>query len=291
MTIKIQNVRRLLGLAWLLLVPPAIAQDKPTVKWIIQNGPPWMITQGDAAGRGWLDQSLKYLFAHTPEFHHVIEIVPLARTWDEIRNNDGVCFGAALKTPEREKFAVFSRQAYWLLPHKIMVRKSFLGAHESLVRGREVDFAALVTSLGLTGGGLVAGSSYGADLDAILNSQPSGHIVAVQESRQIIAMLASDRLDWVLGYPDEFMYLTRKESLSSDQFITLDIKGHTALTDAYVTCSNGPLGRRVIAAVNRAIGEAGSPPVYGQFYSAWLDGPTRAAYASRMQDIMPKTSP
>ena len=146
---------------------PAAAQDRQTVVWAFQEAPPTFLTTGSDIGAGYGDRTYRYFLDRMPEFQHRQENLPIARVWEAIAQGDGVCYGFARKTPEREKYAVFSRQVYWLQSHRLIIRKSDLPRFDRFIAGKAVELSALVAEPRLSGGVLI-GRTYGAAIDDII---------------------------------------------------------------------------------------------------------------------------
>lgn len=252
------------------LFVPASAKD--TITWYLDPSfPPAHIPSGRYAGQGLNDRELRWLIEQLPQFDHVIVDSTAARTWHEIGHADARCSPAALKTPEREKTAVFSTPALQSWGLMVMVRQDRLAATHS-VRGpsETIDLARLFAS-GSLRGAVNEGRSYGPVIDPLLSvAKAQKSVQPVSDSLQALRMVTAGRADYVLGYSYELGYF-RKIDGSDEPIVILPIEGVNRYSAAYAACSDKPVGRAVIASVNEALARENGPPPYMQDAKQWLN--------------------
>lgn len=254
----------------LSLCLPAAAKD--TITWYLDPSlPPAHIPSGRYAGQGLNDLELKWLIEHLPQFDHVVVDSTAARTWYEIGRTDARCSSAALKTPEREKVAVFSTPALQSWGLMVLVRQDRLAATRDLHGPSEnIDLARLLTSDRLRGV-INKGRSYGPVIDPLLaNAEAQKSVQSVSDSLQALRMVTAGRADYVIGYAMELGYFRKIEG-SEEPVVILPIEGVKRDSAAYVACTDQPIGRAVIAAVNEALARENGPPPYMRDAKQWLN--------------------
>jgi len=95
---------------------PVFAAD--SITWLTSDLPPHYIAEGELAGQGIKDRQLQLIAAQIPEFQHRTVRASISRLWYQIRHEDGMCGIGALRNPEREKIAVFSRRPVLARPRR-----------------------------------------------------------------------------------------------------------------------------------------------------------------------------
>jgi uncharacterized protein (TIGR02285 family) len=249
---------------------PAAARE--TVTWFVdQSYPAAHIASGPYEGQGLLDRELKWLIAHLPQYDHEVVDSTGARTWREIGRKDARCSSGALKTPEREKKALFSVPATRAWNVMLIVRDDRLSA----MRGAQavsgnMDLARLFQQDGLHGV-VNIGRSYGPFIDPLLSSPDGKRAVGVvSNSIQGLRMVMAGRADYAIGYSHELAYF-RKVDGSSEPVTIMPIEGVDRYSTGYIACSDQPIGRAVISAINAAIAREGVPPPYMVEAKQWLN--------------------
>ncbi|WP_420410715.1 TIGR02285 family protein [Roseibium sp.] len=254
-----------------LLSISKVAHSGDVVTWAKMDFPPVTITIGENAGQGYGDLTRKYFTDRLQEFDHQHLDISISRMVSLMETRDGVCDAAMFKTPDREKVMVFSDQVYWVQANRII----FLSKNRSrfdrhLTENETVDLETLAADKTLNGV-VVRGRSYSPQIDAAvqrLAEQP--HFTEVTDTIQMFKMLERERIDWVAGYAFEANFYFRKLGLSND-FLSFRAEGDAAVIPGYFACSDGPVGRSVVAGINQLITQAGHPPEYLQYYKGWLD--------------------
>lgn len=254
----------------LSLSMPASARD--AVTWYLDpTFPPAHIGTGRYAGTGILDSELNWLIARLPQFDHVVVESNAARYWNEVGHGDGRCSPAALKTPKREKMALFSAPAVMVWGVMLMVRNDRLPElREMHGPSGDFDFAKVIRQETLQGVANV-GRSYGVTIDPLLTS-PEGRraVHVVSNTLQGLRMVTSGRADYAIGYSTELGYF-RKIDGSSEPITILPIEGVNRYSYGFVACSDQPVGRAAIAAINEVLAHEGAPPPYMREAQQWLN--------------------
>jgi len=228
----------------------ATASAADDVLWMVPEFPPAFIPGPFRAGEGYGDRQLDFLTSHLPQFNHTRIAAPGSRLWHEIGRRDGVCTLAAARLPDREKIAAFSARAFHGTANRVIVRTDQLPRFQPyLDSSGALDLTRLAADDKLRGA-YTETTSYGPNIDAFVrNNARKAPLQMVSHLRMPLALLDKRRVDFVFGYYMEMNYFRQLDRLG-DNFTALPTTPEMAPLGGHVACSNGPLGREVIAAVD-----------------------------------------
>lgn len=229
--------RRWLGLSVAALLHGAAAAAVPQVTWVTAD------LSADTNKFG--DHYLSFLMGRLPGFDHRVLRASVGRVWHEIRfHSSGVCVFNALKTPEREAFAVFSRRPLLNPGYRLYVapaRRDDLAPY--LDSEGRIDLGKLAASP--LRGGITANRAYNPAIDGfIATRRKSRPLDSVVSTRQLFNLLRSGRLDFTFAAPVDLVP-------SQDDLIGVPIAGGDAWSPTFVACAKDKTGQAVIAAVDR----------------------------------------
>jgi uncharacterized protein (TIGR02285 family) len=250
-------------------VPAAMsaAQDAD-ISWFIPQTQPCHIETTESSVKGYCDGMVSFLTKNLPDYRHQIAVRPIPRLWHEIAHRDGVCTVVAGKSPERLEQGVFSERPFWSITNRVIIAASRSALFQPYVENRIIDLDALGQNAQLRGL-VLAGKNYGPVINAFLASpQRAAQIIPLNSTEFPIKMIMEQRADFVFGYSIDLAYQVTKQKLSGE-FVTYAIKGDVTHYDAFVACSNGPLGRRVIASVNQLLGDPANWEAYLRPLQPW----------------------
>ena len=235
----------LLGLA---ITAAASAADE--VLWMVPEFPPAFISGPFRTGEGYGDRQLDFLTAHLPQFGHTRIAAPMSRLWHEIGRRDGTCTLAAARLPEREKIASFSARSFHGTGNQVIVRTDRLGDFQRFLdKSGALDLTRLAADDTLRGA-YTDTTSYGPAIDAFIRDHArKTPLQLVPHLRMPLALLDKRRVDFVFGYYMEMSYFRQLDRLG-DNFTALPTSPEMAPLGGHVACTNGPLGREVIAAID-----------------------------------------
>lgn len=265
------------------------AQD--SIVWFHTDFAPISIINGPDAGKGVSDQWEHYLAAHLPEFRHEKLISNVARQHEEMKHRDNLCFRTFIKTPEREKFLLFSDRIAELLPNGFIALKS---SQEKLApflnQKGELRLADLLEA-GTFKIGVAAERSFGPKIDAVLASSKENTDVVVPFAASdifytgLVQLARRHEIDGIIGYAVELSYGARRMNKSPENFLFLPIAEDISLVPIHISCTKSPAGEKIIARINQAI-QAGGADYATAAYRAWLPPESRDYY-----DRLRKASP
>ncbi len=95
-----------------------------------------------------------------------------------------------------------------------------------------------------------------------------------------LSLLDKERVDFVFGYYMETAYYRRAHQ-SSTEFTALPTIPEQMRQDAYVACSDGPRGRKVIAAVDALLASDAAMMAYVENLRGWYS-PAEFEIAQKM---------
>ena len=119
--------------------------------------------------------------------------------------------------------------------------------------------------------------SYGPAIDSLLDTYGNADNVFQYEGNELslnfFEMLKRDRLDGIIGLPEEVIYQAENLGIR-DQIMTLTIlenQGNLEAWLSYVACSKTAWGKKVVADIDRVLIEERSKVAYRAAYERWLD--------------------
>jgi len=273
-----------------LLAQPAAAKD--TITWMEVSMPPYFIQEGPEKQQGYGDVVSAILQEQLPEYEHLEVVTNVTRHFHKFKQGEKVCSVGLYKTPEREAFMHFSIPSFLTLPPVLITTKNKLddfGGRSSIKLDDILRNKKFII-------GLSKDRSYGVQIDAILDQHKNRENLIVYAGQELSAnyfkMLLLNRLDGLIGLPDEAMYHAEKMGLR-DQLATLIIEenqqGFTGWLCA-VGCSKNEWGRAVIDKINAILLEQRPTSRYRGAYERWLDANSLARYRAVYQEIFLSTT-
>ena len=260
-----------------------VPENVLNVQWHLFSFPPSFIESGPYAGQGYQDRILDYFEQRLHGVHIERRHSVLARALANIEHGGAACTGALARTPEREKYMVFSKPVLFSLPLRLVVN-----AHqaEQVRKTLDKDGVAHLADLGMLAtlnGAAVKGRTYGAAVDEWLQDvRASSRIHTTARPELAFLMLARGRIDYTFAYPDEVGYFMRlhKGKDMMDTLVTIPLADADRQPASHFACSNDAAGRAVIDAINRIIVEEAGPQSdaapWQQPYLDWIDDGSRA---------------
>jgi len=261
----------LLCLFMLAAPPPAAAKDE--VIWMEAIMPPYFIKSGPHQGQGYGDIIAEILREHLTEYNHETITTNITRHFYAFKQGDKVCSIGLFRTPEREEFMHFSLPSFLTLPAVIIIKADQYPAFGSRTSVRLDDILANENLLI----GIAKDRSYGITTDEILN-QYAGNANVVQFtgpelSLNLFHMLMMDRLDGLIGLPEEALYQAEQMGIR-DQLMTLTIEENDQDYGNWLSavgCSKNEWGEKIIAEINEILLSQRPSPRYRTAYERWLD--------------------
>lgn len=274
----------------LLCAWPSSAKD--SITWMEATAPPFFIHEGPYTGQGYEDLVTDILIEHLPHYQHKRTIASITRHYKEFEQGHDVCNVGLYKTPEREKFMYFSIPSFFTYPTVLIIDKSKWAAFGNTKMVKLADI--LKSDKLIIGRG--ENRSYGKPVDEVLNTYGTPNNIFAFEGQELslnfFNMLKLDRLDGLIGLPEEAMYQAERLGIR-DQIMTIDIEenqGNPESWFSYVACSKTAWGRKVIDDINRVLIEQRPSDRYRATYERWLDESSHEGYRKLYGDVFLKVT-
>jgi uncharacterized protein (TIGR02285 family) len=240
-------VSRLRLLALLVAVLAARAAPAETVTWMLGELPPLVVTEGTLAGQGAGQIGFRMLSERLGQFSWRIEHASALRILYEIERRDGICSFGFAKLPEREGKMVFGIRPMVVPGFGVILREDRLPEFQRVLdRNGAVDLSLLGQAEGMTGGYVRARPHFDG-VKRFIEAHPSS--LVADDAVKLFRQLQARHIDFLFGLRDETNYFAALLG-QRDRFAALPIAGTDQFGLAYMVCSNGPLGRKAMAALD-----------------------------------------
>lgn len=229
-------------------LPQAHAKDKIT--WMVLDWPPWMIIEGEDAGKGRFNHILRVAQESLPDYDHATEKMNWARFWHDVKNNNNVCYPFGLKTGDREKLVYYSAPHTLVLPNAIIIKKSTL---EKLGNPDKYSIIDLLKNNKLKGYA-EKNRSFSEKVDTLLKKNKIGsNLTRVTESAEsLIKMVLMGRIDYTIEYPIVAAYHEKKVG-KPGTLTSIPIAEMEPFSYVYMNCTKNEWGKKVITKWNKAL--------------------------------------
>jgi len=261
------------------LAPPAWAQPKDNLIWLLRDLPPMTIFEGPKKGQGVIDQLMPILIAGMPQYEHTLMRVNRARGIQMLHDESFTCDPSMVWTKEREQWVVFSIPAFRAVSNGLVVRQQDRPVLEPFLVDGEIDLSALLAS-GKNKVGVIAERSYGQFLDGLLQQAPAGAVTPHYGNDALGSLLQMQRLgrlQVVLGYWPEIRYQASQENIADSDLAFYPVKGTVKYVSVYIGCSNTLQGKQAISEINTLLRTLHHEH-FDQLYADWLDPERRSDY-------------
>ncbi|MDJ0623262.1 MAG: TIGR02285 family protein [Desulfocapsaceae bacterium] len=253
------------------LVQPALAKE--TITWLEATFPPFLIHEGSYTGQGYGDTVTDIITKNLQKYNHERIKANISRHYRMFKQGENVCTVGLYKTPERNTFVYFSIPSFFTLPNVIVINKT---KYQEWGGRDQLSLAEILKNNDLVIG-RSKNRSYGPVIDSLLDKHGSEANIFEYEGNELslnfFEMLKRDRLDGIIGLPEEVIYQAENLGIR-DQIMTLGIVENQANLDAwlsYVACSKTPWGKKVIEDIDQVLIEERSKQTYRAAYERWLD--------------------
>jgi uncharacterized protein (TIGR02285 family) len=281
----------LFGAAIILMVAmyPMIGMAEDSITWMEADFVPGYIHDGPLKGQGYEDAITKILQKDLTGYTHQTLIGNMARMTQEFKQGKQVCNVALFKTPEREAFMYFSVPSTFTLPNGLIAKTDKLSLFGNAKTVSLDDVLKGKIKLGIS-----RDRSYGKTIDAVLEKYKNSSNIVVHSGKDVFEslfqMLIRDRVDCMLGLPEEVMYVAEQQGVK-DRIASLTLKENENTYDSwlgYVACSKTDWGKQTIGKINRILKTERPTPEYRGAYERWLDEHAHENYRKLYNDIFLK---
>ncbi|RED52019.1 hypothetical protein [Aestuariispira insulae] len=251
--------------------------EKQKIVWLAAEWVPSWIKEGPEKGTGYSDRMEKLLKAALPGFQHQEKFTSVPRVVRELFGEEETCFSAGFyewidpETGEPHTDTIWSAPIYLFYWHGLVMLKE---TRDRLPGGEKIYLSDVIGdgSLRL---GLDRGRVYGPALDPILlDYQEADHVLMSGGNKDATAnqyrLLSRGRIDYMVDYSFMMEYAARLLK-TPDRFVFVPLADHeTPHGLGAVACNNSEKGRRVIAAVNKALVDLRSSQEFRDINSEWF---------------------
>lgn len=282
-----KRIKAIAVIAVTILSWAAVSCARDSLTWLEAVAPPFFIHEGPLKGQGYEDLVTGILKENLPQYSHSHAIANITRHYYEFQQGRKVCNVGLYKTPEREKFMYFSIPSFFTYPTVLIIDKSKWPAFGN---ARMVNLADILKSNKLIIG-RGENRSYGEFVDQALNTYGTRENTFVFEGQELslnfFKMLKLDRLDGLIGLPEEAMYQAERLGIR-DQIMTLAIAENQTSPESwfsYVACSKTDWGKKAIGEINRVLLEQRPSARYRGAYERWLDESSLEDYRKLYNEV------
>ena len=267
---------------------PAQVLAKDSVTWMLSDFPPYTILKGEYDREGKHDKVFELLQEHLPDYEHHEMTGSVTRLLSELGAGEKVCT-TLLKTPEREKFIYYSIPMDFDPPLGVTIKRNKAALFKNT---KELSFNELLQNKQLQLG-IQSGRSYGKMIDPLLEKYKGQKHIYLREGKELyeglLKMLMSDRLDYIIGYPVETVYVGKMLGIE-DKVMNIPLKEHlNAYSFACIACSKTEWGRQIIEKINIILRKQRPTKHYRSIEERWLDKNVIESYRKAYDSIFLKT--
>ena len=267
---------------------PASVLAKDSVTWMLSDFPPYSILKGKYIREGRHDKVFELLQEHLPDYEHHEMVGSVTRLLSELGAGKKVCT-TLLKTAEREKFIYYSIPMDFDPPLTVTIKRSKAILFNNT---KELSFKKLIQNKQLQLG-IQSGRSYGKMIDPFLEKYKGQKHIYLREGKELyeglLKMLISDRLDYILGYPVETVYVGKMLGIE-DKVINIPLKEHlNTYSLGCIGCSKTEWGLQIIEKINTILRKQRPTKHYRSIEERWLDENILESYRKAYDRIFLKT--
>lgn len=261
---------------------------KDTIYWAQYDMPPFYIKDGSYSGKGIDDITDSMIRKQLPQYNHIIIWANVVRIKKMMNQGKDVVCGNMLKTPEREKYQIFSNVSRMLptAPHVIIPSSQIDSYKKYMVDGDGIDLLRLIQSKDKIGYFIIARSYGGSDLNLAIQNKKNKKVSYSFNApmNKIFDMLLRDVNGFTIAFPEELTYHIETKygyylSTSSDlnkknyrnKFKVIPIAGNQKSILTYVAAPKNEWGYKVMSDINNVLIKLKSNPDYINENYMWRD--------------------
>lgn len=277
----------LLGIVTSLFIWGHSNAEDGTIIWHQADFPPAFILNGEDAGKGYCNKMQRDVATYLKDYEHRYVESNYKRISESLKADDNACCASIYKTPEREKYAAYSDPLFIGFSNGVIIPEERVFLYNRYITPeRMIDLKALMAGEAAVKIGIVSGRNYGPIESVITPFKGTERIYerASTDSKGLVKMLMSNRIDILLALPLEIAYTAEQLGIGKETIRFFPLKDGELYTVSYMACSGNDWGRKVIEKVNAAIHQ--NRPVFAKYYRERLDGPSAAAYDALVEKVL-----
>lgn len=253
---------RVLGCCLLLVVSGVSAQGN-SLRWLVNDFPPYTDVSGPLPGAGIADDVMRYLQARLPQYHHEFEAASFARAYAQMELGEPVCHPATLKLPGRDRAMLFSRPMLLLQSQRVLIREDQLDRFEAYLDDqRRIDVRRLLADTQLVTT-ISERRGYSPSITAAL--QEAGAKPHILEAGVNFSapyqQLLEGWIDYLFAYPTELVWYQRLHKDEPQVALReFSVSGEQPYVLGYIACTRSAWGEQVIRDIDQQLKLAGPRP-------------------------------
>jgi len=242
--------------------------------WFKADFPPYIIVSGPNNGAGIDDKIADYMIKRLPEYSFSFMYGTYKRVTEQMKALVHGVITPIFKTPERNKYMLFSDVAsYLVLPNGLIIKKSEKKKFEPfMLPDGTLDIEALCAS-GRFVIGFSSGRSYSGILDDIIRKYKDSSILyertAINQAG-IMKMLEAKRVHAVFGFPVEIKFAGLENELES-----LHVAKMVPYIPVYFGVPKDEWGQKIIKKLNAIVHDGKVLAEFSGYYEQWLSDEDR----------------
>ncbi|WP_246845422.1 TIGR02285 family protein [Bdellovibrio sp. NC01] len=263
-------------------------KSRPVITWIRWDDPPIFINSGPFKGLGLLDNVEALVQKALPKYQHNRTDGTVPRVLKEAERKAEVCNAGWLDTAEWAKVFYFSKPFTVIPSNGVLLRESRLKDIRNLQPYSLQKFLDQKPNWKLGVGRL-----YGEGIDDVLiknNYLKNPKIVTITTSLRVHQMIASDRIQYTLGYPFEAVYYNKLLDIQ-DSVIHIPLTDNRPFTNVVVACPKSPWGKKIIADVDKVLNNKELLEHISDGVDKWLTKEDRQRLGDPRRALMKKYYP
>jgi uncharacterized protein (TIGR02285 family) len=238
----------------LFKIIPSYAQE---VTWLSYDFSPYYILSGSSEGQGRDQLLVKLLQKQLPDYQFSWKQFPTSRIIAELTNSENQYCAISLFNNEQRRKELYISEHFSTLgvPPKVFIRTDILNKFSFTQTDNSYSLEELLR-VGKFSLGVAKGRSYGVELDKLIQNEDYSKQIfnrtGLSISKNLMKMVERGRIHMVLGYVDEYKYLSTVLKLENSISV-LNLTEASQTTLGYVGCSKNAWGKRVISDIDNAL--------------------------------------
>lgn len=265
----------MLRLSALIILLVSTFSRADTITWARFDFPPYYILEQHDEGKGRDEQIINLLASQMPGYKFEYLSFPSSRVVSEAaKPGNQLCILSLFKTPRRQRQLYFTDTPSTLgfPPGIAMMSRDALRIAPDVDKTGAVSLYSLLVEKRLHLG-VAGGRSYNKRIDSLL-SQTELHPQLFRRKGSdvlfnLMKMMNKGRLQMVIGYPDEQMYLAKRLGIA-EQVRTFPIAEGGEHSKGFIGCSRNTRGLKHVQALDAALAQLRHNPAYADILRYWL---------------------
>ncbi|PID27122.1 MAG: hypothetical protein CR982_06635 [Candidatus Cloacimonadota bacterium] len=250
------------------------------INWYVAEEPPISYTRNDSIVGYGID-IIKRIQAKLPEYKHDIVMAGnYARLTNEVMYRP-LSIGVGLfKTEKRKRFMSFTNlPLFYFYNIQVATKKSTFNA---LGKPDHISLKKILNDKRRIG--ISKGRTYSKNIRNIFKENKNSNIYKGSQgnvSESLLSMLVQDRLEYILLYPEETEYISKKVDLRED-IITIPIEETEDISFSWLAVHKDKAGKLLVRKINSILEEI-QDESYPNYYLKWISKNNHKSYREKFR--------